>query len=1032
MVTFLSLFRRRSLFFVSFCHSLGPLCLCLAPPLFAQAPSPALAIQVSNETAPSGGWAQVKISLAAPALVASGRVVIDFDPSIFGNIAAAAVFSAQGDALASITVQAQHLDASFSSPSGGIGQLQNLPVLVATIPILGGVAPGTVAAVSADPSQSVWQDPYGNTYSVTATPGSVTVSGSLSIQNVSPGGGIVPKGGELRITGAGFTPQTAVTIDGVSISSTAFISPQEIDVTLAGPTEMTGKRVVVQDSGVSVSYFASLGGPVSSPSAQGAAYTNSQFTVPLEPQLTGIAAYDGGNPVVLALQNPSSVSVPASLIGFGPGASSASSSVTIPPLSTAVFPFGVGSLVVSAKAPLRMMEIISAPLDLLPPPVPPPTLLPVVAPVPVQQLQFEYSSGSFTWQIGTPLPQPSSNYISGIDPGIPFNYNLTASTAGGGSWLSVSPSQANSAPEVSISVSVNPMGLAPGTYTGTITATPTETNAQPATTPVTLIVIPANNITISPSYMTSVGFQVTPPGNAAGPDTLSIISGTPQSFSVTSSTQSGGKWFSVAVSASNTPATLTVTANASGLGIGTYTGSIVITGPQNSLTIPVTLQILGNPPFAPQPASLVFAGPSGGPSPQSQIVELNLSVAYSSNITLSTSTTSGGNWLNASFAPGPIPAGVSVGINSSGLAPGTYYGILSMTSPSAAGPVQIPVTLYLWSTPPTLTVTPPAITISANSGSLSAPQNISVQSNEPLVAWGPLIHASAIAGINAPCTATGCVLTANPILPGAYYGTLQFYLPNGATEAPTPVTVLGAATTAQPPVIASVVNAATQIAGSLSPGEIISLHGIGIGPAAISGYMLNSTGDVSGSLDSVQVLFDGKPAPLLYVSPSQINAIVPFEVGGEISTTIQVMANSIPSAAWAIPVANTAPGIFTLSATGQGPAAVLNQDSSVNSSSKPALRGTAIQIFATGGGQTTPSAETGAITSLPGTLSGVAVTIGGASAQVVYAGAAPGEVAGMIQVNAVVPQAITPGPAVPLSLAIGGISSPLGATIAVQ
>jgi hypothetical protein len=78
---------------------------------------------------------------------------------------------------------------------------------------------------------------------VTATPGSVTISGSLSVQNVSPGGGILAKGGQLQITGAGFTPQTVVTIDVVSIASTAFISPQQIDVTLAGPTEMTGFMV---------------------------------------------------------------------------------------------------------------------------------------------------------------------------------------------------------------------------------------------------------------------------------------------------------------------------------------------------------------------------------------------------------------------------------------------------------------------------------------------------------------------------------------------------------------------------------------------------------------------------------------------------------------------------------------------------------------------------------------------------------------------------------------------------------------------
>jgi uncharacterized protein (TIGR03437 family) len=62
----------------------------------------------------------------------------------------------------------------------------------------------------------------------------------------------------------------------------------------------------------------------------------------------------------------------------------------------------------------------------------------------------------------------------------------------------------------------------------------------------------------------------------------------------------------------------------------------------------------------------------------------------------------------------------------------------------------------------------------------------------------------------------------------------------------------------------------------------------------------------------------------------------------------------------------------------------------------------------------------------------VAVTIGGVDAQVVYDGAAPKEVAGLVQVNAVVPQGVTPGQAVPISIRIAGAQSPDGVTIAVQ
>ena len=222
--------------------------------------------------------------------------------------------------------------------------------------------------------------------------------------------------------------------------------------------------------------------------------------------------------------------------------------------------------------------------------------------------------------------------------------------------------------------------------------------------------------------------------------------------------------------------------------------------------------------------------------------------------------------------------------------------------------------------------------------------------------------------------------------------------------------------------IGSVVSAATQIGGSLSPGEIITLHGVGIGPPP---------GSPSGA---VEVLFDGRAAPVLYTSLSQVNAIVPFEVSGQTLTTIQVINNGVGAAAWGVPVTPSAPGIFTLNHSGQGPATVLNQDSSVNGPGNPALGGTAIQIFATGGGQTSPPSSTGAITQPPAPMLALSVTvqIGGVNAQVIYAGAAPQEVAGVVQVNVPVPPGIAPNPAAPISITIGGATSPQGATIAIQ
>jgi len=65
----------------------------------------------------------------------------------------------------------------------------------------------------------------------------------------------------------------------------------------------------------------------------------------------------------------------------------------------------------------------------------------------------------------------------------------------------------------------------------------------------------------------------------------------------------------------------------------------------------------------------------------------------------------------------------------------------------------------------------------------------------------------------------------------------------------------------------------------------------------------------------------------------------------------------------------------------------------------------------------------------------VTVTIGGVTvpaAQVVYSGAAPGSVEGLTQIDAYVPQSVTPGPAVPVVVTIGGVASPAGITLSVN
>jgi uncharacterized protein (TIGR03437 family) len=231
-----------------------------------------------------------------------------------------------------------------------------------------------------------------------------------------------------------------------------------------------------------------------------------------------------------------------------------------------------------------------------------------------------------------------------------------------------------------------------------------------------------------------------------------------------------------------------------------------------------------------------------------------------------------------------------------------------------------------------------------------------------------------------------------------------------------------------------VVNAASFAPGPVSPGEIITIFGSRIGPAQLVTFRLTPAGLFDTTLAETKVAFDNVPAPLIYVSATQVSAIVPYAVAGKATTQLQVEYKGIKSNVLSLAVAPAAPGIFSLDSTGKGPGAILNQDMSVNSASNPASRGGIVVLYATGEGQTKPAGVDGkpAAGELPTPVLPVSVRIGGLEAEVLYAGGAPGLVAGLLQVNARVPEDVSSGNSVPVVLKVGAAESQPAITVAVQ
>jgi uncharacterized protein (TIGR03437 family) len=132
-----------------------------------------------------------------------------------------------------------------------------------------------------------------------------------------------------------------------------------------------------------------------------------------------------------------------------------------------------------------------------------------------------------------------------------------------------------------------------------------------------------------------------------------------------------------------------------------------------------------------------------------------------------------------------------------------------------------------------------------------------------------------------------------------------------------------------------------------------------------------------------------------------------------------------------LPVAPSAPAIFTADASGSGSGLVLNSDASLNTPANPAAGGSFVTVLATGGGIVQGGATDGALA--PGTGNQtlpVSATIGGVPATVLYSGPAPGEVNGVMQVNLTVPTGLTG--VQPLVITVGNVSSQTGVTVAVK
>jgi uncharacterized protein (TIGR03437 family) len=621
------------------------------------------------------------------------------------------------------------------------------------------------------------------------------------------------------------------------------------------------------------------------------------------------------------------------------------------------------------------------------------------------------SSLNFTYTTGTPIGTPSlsSAFILSSN-GAPLSATLSIS---GASWLSATPSGDVSLIGLlnTISVTVNPTGLEPKVYTGTIEiSSPAATNKSLSLT-VTLTVNSAVPTVTSTwplgAIQDSPKTIVTIDGSGYFSNSTVTATGfTPAStITVTDGTTTVNQTFLIPVySAIATELRLGVASPLPSGAVGSaYSQPLAAAGGTSpyayalySGTMPTGLSINGGGAVIGTPGNagtflftIQISDSSTPPIVAFNQVQLTINPASATALTIET-------------AAAPLPIGTI----------GMAYAPVTLTAINGASTLT-------WSA----TNLPPGLTLSST-GVLSGTP--STDGNAGPVSATIVSDTSLLATIPAADMTEAGVLRMAVSTPAPGGGTsneaqFQIYGPN--------------------PQITAVVNSASYAQGTLAPGDMVAIFGVGLGPASLTVFD-PSTPPIPTALPSTapstSVTINGTAAPILYTSGTVVGVIVPYIITGSTAQVI-VSYGGLASQPFTVSVVASDPGVYSLASSGQGQGAILNYDSttggfSINSSSNPAAGGSTVVIYITGAGTTTSNVDNELIPLTPAVTPVLlpTVSIDGQGSVVQAAQAPPGSVPGLIQLNVTVPSGLKANQTAPLIVTVGGVASQSGLTMAVQ
>jgi uncharacterized protein (TIGR03437 family) len=697
-------------------------------------------------------------------------------------------------------------------------------------------------------------------------------------------------------------------------------------------------------------------------------------------------------------------------------------------------------------------------------------------------LSVQPTSMHFSMLAGGTAPAPQAIQIDNTGSGT-LSWTAEARTAGG-NWLSLSATAGNA--PAGVRVSVNPAGLATGSYSGKVTVSSGTTN-QSVTVPVNLLISAGSVVSLLLSQ-TSLVFQAVEGGGAEPPQIFGVLN--TGGGTLDWSAQASDGWISISPSSGRSDAAtrqiplITVSVDPTGLSTGFYIGLVRVTaGAANNSpqVVRVGMQVLPRSTklgSLVRPTGLIFVSVAGSGDPSTQ--EVSVGTPETSPIQF-VSQPIGGAWMTRTPDSGSAardnPGRILVQPKPGGMAAGAYRAGLTVLT-SNDGELH-PVNVLLLVLPAGATISSAQLPgqvadlgFSASdlglpiSAATCNPSTVYVQFTtvfarfNAVAGWPSTIRVEARDDCGNPAVGGTTVVgfsNGDPALAlvdlknGQYQGA---WSPGGSgaqvvLTARTLWSGLQGQATATALVATNPITNAILLnqggvllgagfeRGPVAPGSIISLFGQNLTTSAAVAQTL----PLPRTLNGVRVLVGEKEAPLFYVGPSQVNAQVPFELESDRQLQVRIEVNGVSSAPEPLQTSAARPGIFTLGPPYGNQGAILIANSNklampvtAGVPGEPTQAGGVISIFCTGLGATDPAVASGQPGPSAEPLAQVktlpTVTIGGLPATVSFAGLAPG-FAAVYQVNAQVPAGVAAGDAVPVVITQGGASSNT-ATIAVR